>query len=347
MLDGTIAVGYTTNISESGMAVVFEEPIPVSGTIPLKLLDWDISESSVYQVQAIRRSVDANNRHYIGFLVVNRSEEQHQQLIRHMFGNADVWAKDHHYVGTGSSFWGLLSTPLRLAGREERPINRKSARFQSTLSVALELGGQHMIGVSNEISESGLSVMVKNTAEIKKDQILPIRVQWTTGQITELTAQVVRSDAASGGQTKLGLNFVNLTRQQRLELIKQIYRPRESVVRVAPSVHKILNCSITLPGGQRVKGYTEEISEMGSVIALQERNVKLEQDMPVLFDIQWDDGKLESYRAVVKGTRDAGTPNNLPVALLYFDRLDLKTLDALSARIHQPMESKAFNTLIQ
>jgi c-di-GMP-binding flagellar brake protein YcgR len=341
LLDGTIAVGYTTNISENGLAVVFEEPIPVSGTIPLKLLDWDINESSLYQVQAIRSSVDASNRHYIGFRVINRTDEQHQQLIRHMFGNADVWAKDHHYVGAGASFLSLLTTPIRLAGREERPINRKTARFQSTLSVALDLAGQHMIGVSNEISESGMSVLVKNAGDVKKDHMLPIRVQWTTGQITELSAQVMRAEAVAGGQTKLGLNFVNLTRQQRLELIQQIYRPRESVVRVAPSVHKILHCAVTLPGGQRASGYTQEISEMGTVVALQEK-ATLEQDMPVLLDIQWDDGKQERYRAVVKGIRENGNP----VALLYFDRLDLKTLDALSARIHQPMESKAFDTLM-
>src|SRR5690606_31514768 len=61
LLDGTVAVGKTLNISESGMALVFDEPIPVAGTMALKLLDWETNETSVFYVQAVQSRIDATN----------------------------------------------------------------------------------------------------------------------------------------------------------------------------------------------------------------------------------------------------------------------------------------------
>jgi hypothetical protein len=158
-------------------------------------------------------------------------------------------------------------------------------------------------------------------------------------------------------QLKLGLNFANLTRQQRLEIIGQIYRPREQMIRVAPSVQKVLRGTLVVPDtGQRIPVYTQEISEMGAVLALQER-VALASETPVELEIDWSDGAgvtqgdndggnahLAVYPAMLKGIRQAEA-NQYPVALIYFERLNLRTLDDLSAHIHEPMESRTFQTL--
>ncbi|MFM7467960.1 MAG: glycosyltransferase, partial [Vampirovibrionales bacterium] len=63
LLDGSIAVGYTTNISENGIAMEFEEPVPVSGTMALKVLDWETNEISFLSVQAVRSVMDEQGKH--------------------------------------------------------------------------------------------------------------------------------------------------------------------------------------------------------------------------------------------------------------------------------------------
>ena len=159
LLDGTIAVGYTTNISESGLAVAFDEPIPVAGTMALKVLDWDSNETSVFSVQAIRSVVDEQNRHYIGLRVVNRTDEQHQKLVRHMFGSADIWQENRQDNRILNSFFTLLKTPFRLSQAEEVAFRRRTPRFQAQLPCVVQTeDGQSFNAQTNEVSETGLSL---------------------------------------------------------------------------------------------------------------------------------------------------------------------------------------------
>ncbi len=343
LLDNSIAVGYTTNISESGVALVFDEPVPISGTVLLKIMDWDINETTILSVQVVRSIVDENNRHYIGFSVVNRTEEQHQKLVRHMFGSAEIWADDYVYTGTTKSFWQLIMTPFRLLSVEESPLRRGAPRFQATLSCVLNVDNQFVIGFSNEISETGVSVYLKKGPRLDMGQVVKIRVQWQSGDISELVAQVKRVEDVGGGQLKLGLAFMQLTNEQRVDLARQIYRPKERLVRVAPSVSKFMNCTlIPVDGTAPVNGMTQEISELGVIVHLKDRS-DLQIRQKVWIQLAWDGQQMEKYPGEVV---DVSVYYGNPVALVYFDGLDMKTLDQLSARLHEPVESKAFKTLI-
>ncbi len=344
LLDGSIAVGYTTNISESGVALVFDEPVPVSGTVMLKIMDWDINETTLLSVQAVRSIVDDQNRHYVGFQVVNRTEEQHQKLVRHMFGSAEIWAEDYVYEDTPKSFWNLLLTPFRLSSAVEAPLRRAAPRFRATLSCVLNIENQFVIGFSNEVSESGISVFLKKDIRLELGQPLKIRIQWPSGAISELQATVKRVEDVGGGQLKAGLEFVQMAQQQRLDLLQQIYRPKERLVRVAPSVSKFMNCTVTpVDGSPPVQGMTQEISELGVIVNLKART-NLQPRQKVWLQLYWDGGQQgERYPGEVI---DVSTYYGNPVVLIYFDGLDLKTVDQLSLRLHEPVESKAFRTLI-
>jgi c-di-GMP-binding flagellar brake protein YcgR len=343
LLDGSLAVGYTTNISESGVALVFDEPIPISGTVQLKLMDWDINETTLLNVQVVRSIVDEHNRHYVGFQVVNRTEEQHQKLVRHMFGSAEIWAEDYVYTETPQSFWSLMLTPLRLMGAVEAPLRRAAPRFRATLSCVLNIENQFVIGFSNEVSETGISVFLKKGYRLEIGQPLRIRIQWHSGHISEFAAEVKRVEDAGGGQLKLGLAFVNLASEQRVELLKQIYRPKERLVRVAPSVSKFMHCTVVpVDGTAPLTGMTQEISELGLIVHLK-GSEQLQVRQKVWVQLQWDGHAEERYPGEVV---DVSTYYNNPVVLIYFDGLDMKTVDKLSQRLHEPAESKAFRTLI-
>jgi cellulose synthase (UDP-forming) len=343
LLDNSLAVGYTTNISESGLAMVFDEPIPISGTVMLKIMDWDINETTILSVQVVRSVVDENNRHYVGFRVVNRTEEQHQKLVRHMFGSAEIWSEDYVYADTHKSFWNLLMTPFRLTAGKETALKRGAPRFQATLSCVLNVDNQFIIGFSNEVSESGISVFLKKEVTLNVGQPLRLRIQWPSGHITELAAQVMRVENAGGDQLRVGLEFTNLTNEQRVDLARQIYRPKERLVRVAPSVTRMQPCSIVpVDGSSPAQGTTQEISELGVIVHLR-GNTQLQVHQKVWIQLTWDDKSVERYPGEVM---DISVYYGNPVVLIYFDGLDLKTLDQVSLRLHEPVESKAFRTLI-
>jgi cellulose synthase (UDP-forming) len=343
LLDNSIAVGYTTNISESGVAVVFDEPVPLSGTVLLKIMDWDINETTILSVQVVRSIVDENNRHYVGFQVVNRTEEQHQKLVRHMFGFAEIWADDYVYTHTSKSFWQLMMTPFRLTSAVEAPLRRGAPRFQATLSCVLNVNNQFVVGFSNEISESGVSVYLKKGPQLQVEQPVRIRIQWQSGDISELSAVVRRIEDVGGGQLKAGLEFSQLTNEQRVDLARQIYRPKERLIRVAPSVSKFMNCTlIPVDGSAPVAGMTQEVSELGVIVHLKARS-DLQIRQKVWIQLSWDGQNTEKYPGEVI---DVSVYYGNHVALVYFDGLDMKTLDLLSARLHEPPESKAFKTLM-
>lgn len=344
LLDGTIAVGYTTNISESGMALAFDEPVPVSGTMALKIMDWDLNETSIISVQVVRSVVDPQNKHYIGFKIVNRTEEQHQKLVRHMFGSADIWANDYVYTETTRSFWSLIMTPFRISSAaEETPLKRGAPRFQATLSCVLNLDNQFIIGFSNEVSETGISVFLKQAIRVESGQPLKIRIQWPTGHISELVAQVRRVESVGGGQFKTGLEFIDMTPDQKIDIIKQIYRPKERLIRVAPAISKMMNCTITpVDGSAPEQGTTQELSELGLIIHMRGQT-RLQVRQKAWVQLSWDGSQAERYPAEVV---DISVYYGNPVVLLYFDGLDLKTLDTISQRLHEPSDNKAFKTLI-
>jgi len=343
LMDNSIAVGYTTNISESGVALVFDEPVPITGTVLLKLMDWDINETTILSVQATRSVIYEGNKHYVGCQVVNRTEEQHQKLVRHMFGSAETWTQDYVFTPTSKSFLQLMLTPLRLTGSVETALKRVAPRFSATLSCVLNLDGQFVVGFSNEVSESGMSVFLKRGPNVQLGMPLKMRLQWPSGDISELSAEIKRVEDVGGGQIKLGLAFLQITPEQRVELIRQIYRPKERLIRVAPTVSKFVNCSIIpVDGSPPVQGMSREISEQGVLVNLKERsNLQIRQK--VLVQLSWDGQAGEKYPGEVV---DISLYYDTPVALIYFSGLDLKTLDQLSARLHEPEESKAFRALI-
>lgn len=348
LLDDTIAVGYTTNISESGVAVVFDQPIPVSGTLSLKLLDWDLDELSVVQVQAVRSSRDENGRFYVGFRVVNRSDEQHQALIRHMFGDSRVWEQSHKRTGTMAALSSWIGTPLRMVTSKEEASRRRTLRVRQNLPCVLDQRGQRIQGFSDQISETGIAVVIRDGAnELAVGDQLRITIQWpgeadsnghdTKGPQQTLMAEIKRRVAVGGGQTLFGLNFIDLSKEDRLAIIQHIYQGSDDLVRVAPVVAMQVGTQlVSTAGGQRFDGVTQEISEMGTVIRLRNGgNSTLQVGDEVTVNFDWPDDTSGNYTAVVKDVADA--PDGSPgLVLVYFKGMDLRTLDVLSRHLHQP-----------
>ncbi len=349
LLDDTIAVGYTTNVSESGLAVVFDQPIPVSGTLSIKLLDWDLDELSVFQVQAVRSSRDENGRFYVGFRVVNRTDEQHQALVRHMFGDERVWARSHNHTSTLAAFSKWLGTPLRMMTAKEEASRRRTLRVRQNLPCTVNFRGQDIQGFSDQVSETGIAVVIKDGAnELTVGDTVTVTIQWPApgstdgdspsqqqGEQQTLNAEIKRRVPLGGGQTLFGMNFADITKEERLKVIRYLYQEAEDVVRVAPVVSMQVNANLEGPNNIHMDGVTQEISEMGAVIRLRNssNNIRLNDRLTVTFD--WTNGEQSTYQAVIKDI--AEQPDGSPgLVLVYFKDVDLRSLDLLSRQLHLP-----------
>jgi cellulose synthase (UDP-forming) len=346
LVDNSVAVGYTTDISESGLSLVFQEPIPVTGNVVVKIMDWELNETSVLAVEVVRSNVDSKNQHHIAFRFVNRTEEQHRQLIKHMFGSSDVWVNDYVYTDTANSFAGLLSTPLRMLSAKETPLKRGAPRFNVSLPCALNVNGQMVQGSSKEVSESGLSLLLNSGDVPQGKQVHELKIQWPSGQITTLSARIIRNQNMAG-LSLLSLQFVDVTAMQRIEIVQQIYRPKERLVRSAPSVQRNLSCLMT-PLDEAgnllnpLQGRTQEISELGAIIYLTgEARLGIRQRTWV--EWTWEDGQNARFPAVIE---HVSQQHGSVVALVYFEGLTLKALDDISLHLHTQGPERAFKTLI-
>ena len=162
------------------------------------------------------------------------------------------------------------------------------------------------------------------------------------GQISDIEGDVARLEDAGSGQVKVGLNFINLTFEQQRELVRNIYRPAEGLIRVAPSVTRMMNCVIQRQNGEQIRGFTQEVSELGLILNLDDA-ARLQPNEKVTLHLAWSEQDTRTYPAVVKDMQAYG---NQMLILIYFDGLDMRTIDDLSLRLHEPTESRAFRTLI-
>jgi cellulose synthase (UDP-forming) len=331
LLDGTIAVGYITNLSENGVAITFAEPIPVAGTLALKILDWGIDEVSLYNVQVIRSYVNPETKeHSLGLRIVNRTDAQHQSLVRHMFSSASVW--NHTQEATwGQSLLSMLNSVFRLNKAEEKSYKRRTPRFQVYLPAVVESIYHGVINtMTNEVSETGISIVLPAQHPFKVGDALNVKIEWSNSHTSSLATVIKRIIPFQKGQVLVGVNFVRLSRQERLEVIEQIYGPREGLIRIAPATGLRVPCIVRFKNGQSYTGMTSEMSEMGVRVYL-DRPVKVIKPTPAQVEVYWKNAPMVSYKSTFIPTHLSGEAHL--VSLLYFDEQNLATIDDISRRL--------------
>ncbi|MEB3244556.1 MAG: glycosyltransferase [Vampirovibrionales bacterium] len=350
LLDGTIAVGHVTDVSESGVAMRFPAPIPVAGTMALKILDWEIERTSTYNVQAIRSVVDETGTHLLGCRVVNRSEEQHQALVEHMFSAPSTWADDHNETEPVGAFGNLVQTPFRVLKRHEKALRRRVPRFTVQMPCTLTLedapNHSHISGMIEEISETGLSALLPFNKAVAQGQSYPLLIEWPDGKSSQIQAQVARIQRAANGQSRVGFNFVGLNKEDRLTLIDNLFQAHDGLVRVAPTMARMVPCSVYLAdSGRLVRGMTQEISEMGLRALF---NEPLPAQESVTVTLHWDEADaaqepmtleakvMTSEPLSISGSIDQSQAGHSCV--LFFNQLTLAAMEQLSRSLHQPQE---------
>jgi cellulose synthase (UDP-forming) len=334
LLDSTIAVGHVLNLSESGMAVLFPEPIPVAGTLALKLFDWSIDEVSVFNTQVVRSYVDPDTKeHTVGLRVVNRTDDQHQRLVRHMFSSAAIWNQKKEGIRSwNNSLLSMLNTVFRLNRAEERPYRRRTPRFQVFLPANISGPGLPTLrAFTNEVSETGLSIILPEKNAYRVNDAIEVEIKWSNGHTSTLATTIKRIIPFQHKQVLVGVNFVKLSREERLEVIEQIYGPKEGLVRIAPAAPMRVQCRVNFEDGRSYRGSSTEISEMGIRLKL-DRNIIASEPLPAKIEINWPSHTSTVYDATYVPNDISGEEDG--ISLFYFEITSLDTLDDISKQLH-------------
>jgi len=348
LLDGSVAVGNTSDISESGLSAVFDTPIPITGTLHMKLLDWDIEQTTVLQVQAVRSDMDPQTgRFNVGFRCVNRTPDQHAGLIRHMFSHDATWKKVHHEMQPLPSFWTLITTPFRLASRKEQALRRRHIRLPANLPVQLILNGAVVESITEEISETGLAAVVNDNGQYHMGDEGSVIVQWPNGKTQSLPVIVRRTVGAMGNRRLIGLEFNELSANDHQELLNQLFPAQTSLVRVAPTESRRVKCTLTRHSDQaQFDGVTQEVSEMGIVLQVELSGNSAfgsGEAVSLSLSLKPNDPPL-AYNGVVQQVADSGS-RNTQLLLIYFEHANLKSVDQLSEILYQPEIVTPFETV--
>lgn len=341
LTDGSYAVGHTTNVSETGLALVLEKPVPVSDVVTLRITDTEIGLNTTLTGQVVRSTIDKRERHYIGLRLINRTDQQHQNLVRHMFTAPSTWADDWNYDRKSSkSFAKLFSILFRWGATEEVPFFRVAPRFDRSLSCVVIHNNQTVVGTTSELSESGASVELNGTMPLSIGDNVNLRIQWEDSKITEVKTDVVRVIKGGANKLLIGVKFNHLTIDQKLGIINHLYESSKEIVRVAPNFRRILTCVVGKKDSNTpIPGYTYEISETSITVGV--KQAPFEQNEIVKLTLQWEDMSRQEFNCKVSNMYD-NSDNYL--VLLTFTELTQTVRQELIKRLYARLNEKTETT---
>jgi cellulose synthase (UDP-forming) len=125
-----------------------------------------------------------------------------------------------------SGFWALYNLVILAAAvvlARERSQKRMSMRIPREVKCELNFGDQTLFGQTTNISEGGLSMVLKMAFPPFLHPDATIRLVSDIGEITEIKGEVIRYDLLPSGQFSITVRFMNIKEDQRQSLIRQIY----------------------------------------------------------------------------------------------------------------------------
>ncbi len=346
LLDGTIAFGKTTDISETGFSATFVSPIPLSGTMPVKILDWDIDTANTFFVQAVRSAINDDQSFSVGFrfqdnLNAPQPHGAKALAVQHMYGSIASEKKLRSLIERAQSMRDFLMTPMRMMSHKSEDESRRMVRFPKTLSAQITLNNeQKLMGVSEEISEVGINLSLPYPNPLKEGDTVSIAIRWSEDLWTQTKATVSRIEGVALQKVSIGFQFIQMGKEERLQLIQLLF-PKpfntsgagSSLVRVATPTRKAIPCFTHIANEEKpFSGLTRDISELGCTITLKNR-IDIAKGEIVSIKFQWNSQTSTVLKGIVQ-TVDYSGHGRLPVLTVHFVDLSMPALDQLNQLIN-------------
>ena len=210
--------GRTLNMSEAGLFLLLDEPVPVRGDMQIKLVDWSLGRQTEVSGDVVRSAVNEAGQHYIALQLRERDEATRKAMVLHTFTAPDTWQGFHKIQSTRESLLSLVQTPLRWLQAKELPNRRIDPRFPlETGCVLLSPRGKLIaVGKTLEVGEMGAAVAIPRKYKIPGPGKVTIRLTWPDAEtdelaVVELEAMLIREVGGDADCVHYGISFPHVT----------------------------------------------------------------------------------------------------------------------------------------
>ncbi len=224
--------GRTLNISEKGLFLLLNDPVPVRSGLQVKLLDWSLNRQTMVRGNVVRSHITEEGKHFVALALRDLSPDDCKHMVLHTFTAPDTWQGFHQVQSTSDSIMSLVKTPLRWCMAREIPNRRIDPRFPMETGCVLVTESDLLLGIgqTTEISEMGASITVPARYPIPSLGGLKVRLTWPGRQgekarVVEMKARVIRQHALKNGDISYGVVFTDPGQSELASLQTFLYHP--------------------------------------------------------------------------------------------------------------------------
>ncbi len=155
-----ILSGRTVDLSESGLSLAMDRSGGLPPRVHLRLIG-DFGETTEVSGEVIRHDRTASGGDSIGIRFLKITEAQRQSVIRQMYSSPTSWDQTHQTtLSVWHSFADIATSSVR-AFVKEKALRRTAPRLEKKMACEMILPGIVFRGVTQNLSDSGLSIRIK------------------------------------------------------------------------------------------------------------------------------------------------------------------------------------------
>lgn len=203
--NGRILSGKTSDLSETGMSLTLDRHVFLPSVVNVQLIS-DFGEITEIPGKVIRNDASPSDQANVGIRFLDVKEAQHQSLIRQMYSSPNSWEQVRWAPSaTWRSFAYLVTSSIR-ASIKERVLRRFSPRLRKQMKCKLVAGEQVFQGITEEISNTGLSVRLQTDENLPKEVI--VHLHEGDREVFSIRGEIVRHTRTKVKGVICGIRFL-------------------------------------------------------------------------------------------------------------------------------------------
>ncbi|MBI3811062.1 MAG: glycosyltransferase [Nitrospirae bacterium] len=206
---GRTLSGKTADLSETGLSMTLSRPVLLPPMVQVRLIS-DFGETTEIKGEVIRNdsspSAKTGGGSGVGIRFLNVNDAQHQSLIRQMYSSPTSWDRVHRPVSSSwRSFTNIATSSVR-AFIKEKVLRRFSTRIRKQWACELTAGQRVFKGVTENISNTGISVRLASE-EIPSKEVI-VRLYHEGREMFSVRGEIVRHTQTKSQGTVYGIRFL-------------------------------------------------------------------------------------------------------------------------------------------
>jgi len=203
--DGRIISGKTTDLSETGMSLILDRHVFLPSVVNVQLIS-DFGEITEIRGEVIRNDASPSDQANVGIRFLDVNEAQHQSLIRQMYSSPNSWERVHWIPSTTWRSFAYLATSSIRVSIKEKVLRRFSPRLRKHMKCELVAGERVFQGITEEISNTGLSVRLQTNEDLPKEVI--VHLHPGDREVFSIRGEIVRHTKTKVQGVICGIRFL-------------------------------------------------------------------------------------------------------------------------------------------